>query len=128
MKIYKKVSLILLLLVVTINYGFSQITGKVTTEANKSKYRANTVVYIEKANGSFKPQSKNAVMNQKNQVFIPHVLPVIAGTTIDFLNSDDVLHNVFSPDQCCKFDLGSYPKGKFKSQKFTKAGCQSIIL
>ncbi len=110
------------------NVAVSQIRGKVNADAAKARYQANTIVYIEKAAGSFKPPAKNPVVNQKNLVFIPHVLPVVAGTTVDFLNSDDVVHNVFSPDQCCKFDLGGYTKGLFKSQKFDKTGCQAVIL
>jgi len=128
MKNLKKIVLGLMLLLFTINISFSQITGKVNTDASKAKYKANTVVYIEKANGTFAPPAKHPTMNQKSLVFIPHVLPVLAGTLVDFQNSDDVLHNVFCPDACCKFDLGSYPKGVVKSQKFSKAGCQSVIL
>ncbi len=61
--------------------------------------------------------------------FIPHVLPVLAGTTVDFLNSDDVLHNVFSPDKCAeKFNLGSWPKGQTKSYTFKDAGCTVTLL
>lgn len=104
----------------------AQITGKV--DADKAKYKPNTVVYIEKAEGNFKPGA-NAKMDQKNLVFIPHVLPVLVGTTVDFLNSDDVLHNVFTPDACAnKFNLGSYKKGEFKSHKYDKLGCQTVIL
>ena len=128
MKRSKKLILLVVILGTTFNVAFSQIKGKVSTEPNKSKYQANTIVYIEKATGSFKPPAKNPVMNQKNLVFVPHVLPVVAGTVVDFLNSDDVVHNVFCPDQCCKFDLGGYTKGLSKSQKFDKVGCQAVIL
>lgn len=111
-------------------FGFctAQITGKVETEQTKTKYKANTVVYIEKAEGNFKPSAKHAQMDQKNLTFIPRVLPVMVGSTVDFLNNDDVLHNVFCPDKCSKFDLGSYGKGVVKSYKYDKIGCQSVIL
>jgi hypothetical protein len=60
-------------------------------------------------------------MDQKNLSFVPHVLPVLVGTKVNFLNSDDVLHNVFSPDNCGgKFNLGSWPKGQEKSYVFDK--------
>lgn len=119
---------ILLLLIITTNTIYSQITGKVNTEASKTKYKANTLVYIEKATGNFKPPAKNPVMDQKNLVFVPRVLPVLVGTTVDFLNNDDVLHNVFTPDACAKFDLGTYPKGQVKSHKYDKEGCQTVVL
>jgi len=123
-----KISSIILLFLITINTINAQITGKVNAEASKTKYKANTVVYIEKATGNFKPPAKNPVMDQKNLVFVPRVLPIIAGTTIDFLNNDDVLHNVFTPDACAKFDLGTYPKGQIKSHKYDKEGCQTVVL
>lgn len=128
MKSFHKLLFLCLFLIVPPASLFSQITGKVNTDPAKAKYRPNTVVYIEKASGTFKPPPKNPQMDQKNLVFIPRVLPVIAGSTVDFLNNDDVLHNVFCPDACAKFDLGKYPKGVVKSYKFMKEGCQSVIL
>ena len=106
----------------------AQITGKVTTEPTKTKYKANTIVYIEKASGNFTPPTKHPQMDQQKLTFIPRVLPIIAGSTVDFLNNDDVLHNVFSPDKCSKFDLGSYGKGVVKTHKFDEVGCQPVIL
>lgn len=106
----------------------AQITGKIETEATKTKYKANTVVYIEKAEGNFKPSTKHAQMDQQKLTFIPRVLPVLVGSTVDFLNNDDVIHNVFSPDKCSKFDLGSYGKGVTKTHKFDEIGCQPVIL
>jgi hypothetical protein len=67
-------------------------------------------------------------MDQANLVFAPHVLPILVGTTVDFLNSDAVLHNVFSPDACAeKFNLGTWPKGQTKSYTF-KNECVATLL
>src|SRR5579863_2923401 len=75
------------------------ISGKVT--AHGAKNGENAVIYIAKISGkSFPAPQKHDVMNQKNLMFQPHVLPVLAGTTVDFLNSDKVLHNVYCPDAC----------------------------
>ena len=108
--------------------AYSQITGKILSESNKVKYKANTVIYIENADGNFKPPAKNPEMNQHNLTFIPRVLPVVAGTTVDFLNSDNVMHNVFCPDDCSKFNLGSWAKGEKKSHKYDNVGCHAVIL
>lgn len=91
-------------------------------KAKGVKNAANAVVYIDKIEGkTFKPETEPVVMDQKNMTFIPHILPVLVGTKVNFLNSDDVLHNVFSPDNCTgKFNLGSWPKGKEKSYVFDK--------
>ena len=104
------------------------ITGKV--KAKGAKNGGNAVIYIDKIAGkSFTPPTEHPVMDQKNLTFKPHVLPVLVGTTVDFLNSDDVLHNVFSPDQCTgKFNLGSWPKGQSKSFTFKEAGCTPTLL
>ena len=68
-------------------------------------------------------------MDQKNLAFVPHVLPVVVGTTVDFLNSDQVLHNVFTPDKCAgKFNLGTWPKGETRSVKFDQTGCSPVML
>ena len=78
------------------------------------------VVYVAALPGKSIPAPReHAKMKQKNLVFTPHVLPVLVGTTVDFKNSDAVLHNVFSPDACCdKFNLGTWPQGQSKSQTF----------
>jgi plastocyanin len=104
------------------------IKGKVTARGVRDN--ANAVVYIEKlSDKTFPAPKKHAQLDQKNLKFQPHVLPVLAGTTVDFLNSDDVLHNVFSPEKCAdNFNLGSWPKGQTRSYTFKEAGCQPVIL
>ncbi len=110
------------------NAHAGNITGKV--KAHGVKNSADAVIYIDKiASKTFAPPKEHARFDQKGLVFHPHILPILAGTTVDFLNSDDVLHNVYSPDQCAdKFNLGTWPKGQIKTYTFKKAGCQSVIL
>jgi plastocyanin len=105
-----------------------EITGRI--EAIGARNPGNTVIYIEKIEGkTFETPKDHALMDQKDLTFVPHVLPVIAGTTVDFLNSDDVLHNVFTPDKCAdKFNLGTWPKGQTRSYTFKNPGCTSIML
>ena len=104
------------------------IRGKV--KAKGWKHGGDAVVHIDKIPGmTFAVPEKHAAMDQKNLVFIPHVLPVLAGTTVDYQNSDDVLHNVFSPDKCAeKFNLGTWPKGQTRSYLFKEAGCFPVML
>lgn len=104
------------------------IKGKVT--AHGVRDNANAVVYIEKIPGkTFPAPKKHAEFDQKNLAFHPHVLPILVGTTVDFLNSDDVLHNVFSPDKCAgSLNLGTWPKGQIRSYTFTQPGCKAVIL
>jgi plastocyanin len=104
------------------------ITGKV--KAKGAKNSGDAIVYVEKIGGkTFSPPKEHARIDQKNLLFVPHVLPVLSGTTVDFINSDDVLHNVYSPDKCCdKFNLGSWPKGQMKSFTFKEPGCAATLL
>lgn len=108
--------------------GAGTITGTVT--AKPEKVAANAVVYVETVEDStFKPPAEPAVMDQRNLEFVPHVLPVVAGTTVEFRNSDNVSHNVFSPDKCAgELNLGTWPPGKSKQYTFKSAGCTATIL
>jgi len=101
-----------------------------TVKATGAKDAGNAVIFIEKVEGkTFSAPSEHAVINQKNMTFMPHVLPVLAGTTVDFQNNDDVLHNVFSPDKCAEnFNLGTWPKGQIRSFTFKNPGCRASLL
>jgi len=83
---------------------------------------ADAVVYVGAIAGKTFPAPKeHATIDQKNMVFVPRVQPVLVGTTVDFLNSDAVLHNVYTPAVCAdKFNLGTWPQGQTKSYTFTK--------
>ena len=41
---------------------------------------------------------------QKTAVFTPHILPVMAGTQVEWPNQDDIFHNVFSVSDAKQFD------------------------
>jgi hypothetical protein len=86
------------------------------------------VVYVESAGGltRFTPPPEHPSLDQHQMMFRPLVLPVCAGTTVDFPNSDNLYHNVFSYSQPKEFDLGRYPKGHSKSVTFSKAGIVNV--
>ncbi len=68
------------------------LAGKV--DVAKGKKGQNTVVYLQGVQGEYTPPSEPAVLNQKNKVFIPHLLPVRRGQAVRFKNSDALTHNV----------------------------------
>ncbi|MCB2200439.1 hypothetical protein KQI63_13610 [bacterium] len=68
------------------------------------------------------PPGEFPKMNQVEMTIIPHILPVQVGTTVDFPNSDDVYHNLFSLSPSRKFDLGRYGQGDSKRETFKKVG------
>lgn len=82
------------------------------------------VVYLEQApRGAFdEPAPVKAVMDQRNERFVPHVLAVTVGTVVDFPNSDRTYHNVFSLSRAKRFDLGRYAAGRSKSVRMDRAG------
>lgn len=80
------------------------------------------VVFIEKVSGQFPVPQSRPVMRQKNITIVPHVLPVLIGSTVDFPNEDQIYHNIFSLSSVKSFDLGRYAKGKSKSVTFNKFG------
>lgn len=102
------------------------IEGKVTGMKGKS------VVYVDTIAGkTFPAPANHPVMDQKGLVFSPHVMVVQQGTTVDFLNSDTVAHNVFWPsiggDKKATKNLGTWPKGEKKSFAFDKAGVVPLL-
>lgn len=90
---------------------------------------ADAVVYVAPIAGkTFPAPAEHALIDQKDLQFVPHVTVVLVGTTVDFLNSDALLHNVFSPDKCAeKFNLGSWPQGTKRSYTF-KQPCAATLL
>lgn len=124
--------LTLALLTMTLGPLQTLVAGEIkgTIKAHGAKNGADAVIFIDKIpSKSFEPPKEHALMDQKNLTFAPHVLPILAGTTVDFLNSDKVLHNVFSPDNCAdKFNLGSWPQGQKRSYTFKQPGCMASLL
>lgn len=118
---------LLALLVGASTASAGSIHGKVALKGANGTDDA--VVYVDTIPGkSFPPPTEHAVMDQKNLTFVPHVLPVLVGTTVDFKNSDNLAHNVFSLTPCTGgFNLGTWGQGKVKSHTFDKP-CPAEIL
>ncbi len=101
------------------------ITGKVKVPGMRDS--SNVVVYVASAPGTFTPQGALQV-DQRSLSFQPRVLPILVGTTVNFLNSDDVQHNVFTPSPAGDFfNLGAWPKGQSRPYKFTKMGKVELL-
>jgi plastocyanin len=116
----KRLFITLLLAVAALPLVGGEIHGKVTAKGMRDS--ADVVVYVASIPGkTFPAPTVHSRMDQKEMQFMPHVLPILVGTTVDFLNSDSVLHNVFSPDACAeRMNLGTWPQGQVKSYTFKK--------
>lgn len=98
------------------------ITGVVTCQ--KMRNNADAVVFIEKVGeNKFDPPTEHAIVDQLNLTYVPRVVAMQKGTTVDFPNSDAVRHNVFSPPTAAfQFNLGTYPTGVVKEVLFDIVG------
>jgi plastocyanin len=87
------------------------------------------VVYLDSApRGAFEPDaSARATMNQRDQTFVPHMLAITVGTTVEFPNADLTFHNVFSLSKTKTFDLGRYGRGLSKSVRFDRPGIVQVF-
>jgi len=104
----------------------ADIEGKVTGMKGKS------VVYVNAIAGKTFPAPKDhPVMDQKGLMFAPHIMAVQQGTTVEFLNSDTVQHNVFwtavSGDKKAGHNLGTWPKGEKRSFTFDNPGIVPVL-
>ena len=122
------------------------VTGTITVSKTKvktegSKSAKHVVVSLEKAGGSeTSPPTEHVVMDQKGLVFVPHLMAIQKGTTVDFLNSDTEKHNVFCVEDCCKIledtpgkkkakfmDLGDWGHGETRTYTFDLAGVAVLL-
>ena len=88
-----------------------------------------SVVYLESApRGAFETsEAGHAIMDQRNETFVPHVLAIMTGTTVDFPNSDKFYHNVFSLSRARSFDLGRYAAGNSRPVRFDRPGIVRVF-
>jgi plastocyanin len=94
------------------------VRGTVTAKGLRSS--EGIVVSLHAPGLETTPPKEPVEMDQKGMTFIPHVLPVVKGTTVRFLNSDSVSHNVFSPEG--GYNLGTWPRGESREHRFDKPG------
>jgi plastocyanin len=119
----------LLVLLTTFALGVqTAVAGSVKGKVSPGK----SVIYLESASGAvLAAADKKATMDQKGLLFQPHVLIVQTGTTVEFLNSDKVQHNVFWPsisgDKKKGHNMGTWPQGEKRPFKFTDPGVVSLL-
>lgn len=99
--------------------GVIKLNGRPTSDAVVS------IADLPQVNARF--EIARAVMDQRARKFIPRVLAVLVGTTVDFPNNDKTYHNAFSPSQTKRFDLGLYAPQKKRSVRFENPGLLRIL-
>jgi hypothetical protein len=87
---------------------------------------SNVIVFIEDApRVPALPITRPRIV-QENETFVPRVVAITRGSTVDFPNGDPFFHDVFSLSRSGTFDLGSYPRGQTKSHQFRQAGLVKV--
>jgi plastocyanin len=124
-----KHNVLILIAVVT---GFTLAASAGTISGQVSGVAGQSVVYVDTISGkTFPAPTQHPVIDQKGLVFQPHVTAVQVGTTVDFLNSDSVAHNVFwtsiGGNKKLGHNMGTWPKGDRKSFKFDTPGAVPIL-
>ena len=96
----------------------------------------NVVIYLEgdttrlPAPAERMQRAGHGTVAQRDERFVPHVLPVLVGAKVEFPNEDDVYHNVFSLSTAAGpngFDLGRYPKGQSRTVTFARPGTVQVF-
>ncbi len=68
------------------------------------------------------------LIDQSHLRFTPAVVPIQVGSSVEFLNSDRIMHNVFSSGRTGEaFNLGTYPMGQSRFHTFNTAGSHVIL-
>jgi plastocyanin len=112
--------------------GLSAAAWAGDIEGKVSGMKGQSVVYVDAIAGKTFPAPKDhPVIDQKGLVFVPHIVVVQQGTTVEFLNSDNVQHNVFwtaiGGDKKAGHNLGTWPKGEKRPFTFDKAGVVPLL-
>jgi len=77
------------------------------------------ILYLE---GNLKATPTTVVVKQRDKSFVPHVVPVVKGSSVLFTNDDRLTHNIYSVDPAKKFEIGKYSQGASKKIVMDRTG------
>jgi plastocyanin len=97
------------------------------TVRSRTQPETSAVVWLEHPGSRQPGRPGRVVLDQRNTAFVPRVLAVRLGTTIEFPNNDRVFHNGFSFHNGKRFDLGLYPVGAIKTEIFDRPGLSRVF-
>jgi plastocyanin len=108
--------------------GFKPIPPPGVEEKRDDEWQ-NIIIYLNStpALPAAMADSPELQIMQLGETFIPHVLPVVKGSTVEFPNQDPIFHNVFSLSGTKSFDLGRFPKGESRSVTFDQPGIVPVF-
>jgi plastocyanin len=83
------------------------------------------VVWLDGAR-KFSIPRKIPALTQHNSQFIPRLLIVVAGQTVQMVNEDQIAHGAYSDSSVKKFNLGYYAQGTRRSVTFDRPGVVDV--
>ena len=113
--------------IVATSAAAEQLTGKVVTRARPGVEPAVAIVYATPLNGPAPSRPGHFTMMQKGKAFLPRMLVVPVGSTVEFPNQDAIFHNAFSLSAPAPFDLGLYRAGASKTRVFTEPATYRVF-
>jgi plastocyanin len=90
----------------------------------KANDLSEAVVFVDGVKTRTRPA--RTTMTMKGKTFIPHVVVVPVGGSVDFPNEDPIFHNVFSVSGENRFDLDLYKRPKSGTWTFQTPGIVRI--
>jgi plastocyanin len=99
---------------------------RVTRSTVKASEINNVVVFVKDAPRDASLTPVRAAMRQEGEDFVPRLVAITRGSSVEFPNADPFFHNVFSLSRGATFDLGRFPRGETRSRTFTKPGLVKV--
>jgi plastocyanin len=109
--------------------GALAATLSVAVQTSDGRPLGGAVLTVRALNAPGRPAVPvNAIMDQVDRAFIPDLLVIPAGSTVEFPNSDSVNHQIYSFSAAKKFQLPlyrgkRYPPVRFDQVGFVTLGC-----
>jgi plastocyanin len=73
-----------------------------------------------------KHATRSAIMDQQHMQFVPRILVIQTGTAVDFPNSDQIQHQVYSFSEPKRFKLSLYAGHKYPPVVFDRPGLVTL--
>lgn len=127
MAMFTRTSLRLSLMAGALAIHGSAMAAEVTVVVKDDKGRAvKDAVVIVNGPAPTPPSPGRYVINQKDMAFVPMVLVIPVGSTVDFGNLDPFRHHVYSFSPARKFELKLFGQGQSRPVRFEKPGTVAI--
>jgi plastocyanin len=101
-------------------------TRRVNAPTPRASEIANVVVFVKTAPRSASLAPARLEMVQQGESFVPRVVAIARGSSVEFPNADPFFHNVFSLSRGATFDLGRFPRGERRARTFAQPGLVKV--